>query len=307
VTRVLDGRRVAGAIRDEVRDACALLAAAGRRPPRLAVVLVGNDAASAVYVASKTDAAAEVGVATETAALPATADATEVAATLEGLARRDDVDGILLQLPLPAGLPERELIARLDPGKDVDGLHPLNIGKLWSDEPGFLPCTPAGIVELLRRSDVPLAGRHAVVVGRSRLVGKPLAGLLLREHATVTVCHSRTRDLASVCRQADVLVAAVGRPALLGAEHVREGAVVVDVGINRLSDRALVERLFPGDSRRLATLEERGAVLVGDVDFTAVAPRAAAITPVPGGVGPLTVAMLLANTVLASRRRQGLE
>jgi methylenetetrahydrofolate dehydrogenase (NADP+)/methenyltetrahydrofolate cyclohydrolase len=170
-----------------------------------------------------------------------------------------------------------------------------------------LPCTPSGILELLRRSAVPLAGRHAVVVGRSRLVGKPLAGLLLREHATVTVCHSRTRELAAICRQAEVLVAAVGRPALIGPEHVADGAVVIDVGINRVADRALVERLFPGDRERLATLERRGAVLVGDVDFAAVAPRAAAITPVPGGVGPLTVALLLANTLAASRRRQGFE
>ncbi|MGH9464446.1 MAG: bifunctional 5,10-methylenetetrahydrofolate dehydrogenase/5,10-methenyltetrahydrofolate cyclohydrolase, partial [Thermoanaerobaculia bacterium] len=271
----------------------------------LAVVLVGDDPASKVYVATKTEAAARAGLANESAILPSTASAGEVAAALDGFARRDDVDGILLQLPLPAGLQERELVARIPPEKDVDGLHPLNVGRLWSDEPGPLPCTPAGILELLRRSAVPLAGCRAVVVGRSRLVGRPLAGLLLREHATVTLCHSRTRELAALTRQADLLVAAVGRPALIGPEHVADGATVIDVGINRVTERALVERLFPGDRERLDTLERRGAVLVGDVDYTRVAPRAAAITPVPGGVGPLTVAMLLANTLAAARRRQG--
>ncbi len=307
MTRILDGRPVAAAIRDETRQGCAALVARGGRPPGLAVVLVGEDPASQVYVASKTSAAAQAGLASETVSLPATASAAEVAAAIDALNRRDEVDGLLLQLPLPAGLPVSELVGRIDPEKDVDGLHPINVGRLWSDEPGFLPCTPSGILELLRRSAVPLAGRHAVVVGRSRLVGKPLAGLLLREHATVTVCHSRTRELAAICRQAEVLVAAVGRPALIGPEHVADGAVVIDVGINRVADRALVERLFPGDRERLATLERRGAVLVGDVDFAAVAPRAAAITPVPGGVGPLTVALLLANTLAASRRRQGFE
>ncbi len=306
MTRILDGRPAAAAIREETRQGVATLVAGGGRPPGLAVVLVGEDPASQVYVASKTSAADEAGLVSETVSLPGSANAAEVAAAVEVLNRRDSVDGILLQLPLPAGLPVSELVGRIDPAKDVDGLHPVNVGRLWTDEPGFLPCTPSGIVELLRRSAVPLAGRHAVVVGRSRLVGKPLAGLLLREHATVTVCHSRTSELATVCQQADVLVAAVGRPALIGVEHVREGAVVVDVGINRVSERALIERLFPGDAERLAALDRRGAILVGDVDFTAVAPRAAAITPVPGGVGPLTVALLLANTLVASRRRQGL-
>ncbi len=303
--RTLDGRGVAAAIREEVRRGAAELVAGGGRPPGLAVVLVGEDPASEVYVERKAAAASEAGLMSETVRLPASATATEVATALGDLARRDDVDGILLQLPLPGHLPEHDLIGRLDPDKDVDGLHPVNVGRLWSGDPGFLPCTPAGIVELLRRSGVPLVGRHAVVVGRSRLVGKPLAGLLLREHATVTICHSRTRELAAICRQAEILVAAVGQPALIGAEHVAEGATVVDVGINRVTDRGLVERLFPGDGERLAALERWGAVLVGDVDFLRAAPRASAITPVPGGVGPLTVAMLLANTLTASRRRQG--
>ncbi|HXO19006.1 MAG TPA: bifunctional methylenetetrahydrofolate dehydrogenase/methenyltetrahydrofolate cyclohydrolase, partial [Thermoanaerobaculia bacterium] len=182
--------------------------------------------------------------------------------------------------------------------------HPVNVGRLWLDEPGFVSATPAGILELLRRYEIPLAGRHAVVVGRSAVVGKPTAALLLRQHCTVTICHSRTPNLAAVTRQADILVAAIGRPALLGPEHVKEGAVVIDVGINRLSDRRDVERLFPGDAERLRRFAARGTTIVGDVDFTRVAPRAAAITPVPGGVGLLTVAMLLVNTLAAARRRQ---
>ncbi|MCB1056093.1 MAG: bifunctional 5,10-methylenetetrahydrofolate dehydrogenase/5,10-methenyltetrahydrofolate cyclohydrolase, partial [Acidobacteria bacterium] len=193
-----------------------------------------------------------------------------------------------------------------DPAKDVDGFHPVNVGRLWADEPGFVPATPAGIIEMLHRYDVPLSGRRAVVVGRSLIVGKPMAGLLLRENCTVTVCHSRTKDLPAVCREADILVAAIGRAAMITADFVAEGAVVVDVGMNRVDDRALVEKLYPGNEKRLDTLARRGAVLVGDVDYTAAAEKASAITPVPGGVGPLTVAMVIANTLTASRRRQGL-
>jgi methylenetetrahydrofolate dehydrogenase (NADP+)/methenyltetrahydrofolate cyclohydrolase len=215
------------------------------------------------------------------------------------------VDGILVQLPLPAHLPTRELLERIDPGKDVDGFHPVNVGRLWTDEPGFVPCTPAGIVELLRRNGVELAGRRAVVVGRSNIVGKPMAGLLVRESCTVTVAHSRTRDLAEVCREADVLVAAVGRAGLIGPEHVHAGSVVVDVGMNRVADRGLAQRLVGSDPDRMAAFERNGSVLVGDVDFAAVAPVVAAITPVPGGVGPLTVAMLISNAVAAARRLRG--
>jgi methylenetetrahydrofolate dehydrogenase (NADP+)/methenyltetrahydrofolate cyclohydrolase len=211
-----------------------------------------------------------------------------------------------VQLPLPAHLATRRLLERVDPSKDVDGFHPMNVGRLWTDEAGFVPCTPAGIVEMLKRYAIPLVGKHAVVVGRSTIVGKPMAALLLREQCTVTVAHSRTADLAATCREADLVVAAVGRAGLIGAGHVREGAVVIDVGMNRVSDRGLVSRLVGGDAKRLAAFEKNGSVLVGDVDFPAVAPRAAAITPVPGGVGPLTVAMLIANTVEAARRRLGL-
>jgi methylenetetrahydrofolate dehydrogenase (NADP+)/methenyltetrahydrofolate cyclohydrolase len=306
VTRLLEGRPVAAAVRGEVAAAVERLVAAGGRRPGLAAVLVGEDPASEVYVASKTRGCREVGMAGRTVRLPATAGAAEVAAAIAALNADPAVDGILVQLPLPAGLPARDLLARVDPAKDVDGFHPWNVGRLWLDEEGFVPATPLGILELLRRHDVALAGRHAVVVGRSSIVGKPVAALLLRAQATVTVCHSRTHDLAALCRRADVLVAAVGKPALIGAEHVREGVVVVDVGIHRVSVAAEVERLFPGDEGRRQALRRQGFVLVGDVDFARVAPRAAAITPVPGGVGPLTVAMLLANTLRAAERRQGL-
>ncbi len=211
-----------------------------------------------------------------------------------------------MQLPLPSHIAERRVLDRVAPDKDVDGFHPVSVGRLWLDEPGFAPATPTGILELLRRYGIPLAGKNAVVVGRSAIVGKPTAALLLRAGCTVSICHSLTRDLAAVTREADVLVTAVGRPGLIGADHVQEGAVVVDVGINRVADAALVERLFPGDEGRREQLARRGSTIVGDVDFTAVARRAAAITPVPGGVGLLTVAMLLANTLAAARLRQGL-
>ncbi len=296
---------MAARIRAEVAEETHRWIPTAGRPPGLAVALVGGDPASAVYVRSKRRAAEEAGFASRTLELPATIATADLLERIEELNRDDEIDGILVQLPLPGGLPEDEILAAVDPEKDVDGLHPVNVGRLWLDLPGLTPATPSGIIELLRRSEIPLAGKRAVIVGRSRLVGKPLAALLLREQATVTICHSRTRDLDAVCREADLLVAAVGRPALIGPEHVRRGAVVIDVGINRVTDAATVERLFPGDATRRERLESRGSVLVGDVDFTRVAPRAAAITPVPGGVGPLTVAMLLANTLAAARRRLG--
>lgn len=303
---ILDGKAVAADVRREVAAGVAKMTAAGARTPGLAVVLVGEDPASAVYVGSKVKACAEVGMASRKLALPATASADDLRTAIDALNRDDAVDGFLVQLPLPGDLPAREMLARVDPDKDVDGFHAVNVGRLWLGEPGFAPATPSGILTLLARYEIPLAGRHAVIVGRSNIVGKPLAAMLLAENATVTVCHSQTRDLDAICRQADVLVAAVGRTAMIGPEAVKEGAVVIDVGTNRVSDRATVERLFPGDAGRLDTLERRGSILTGDVDFTRVKERAAAITPVPGGVGPLTVAMLLVNTLEASRRRQGL-
>jgi methylenetetrahydrofolate dehydrogenase (NADP+)/methenyltetrahydrofolate cyclohydrolase len=307
MTNLLDGKATAATIRAEVAQGVAALRAAGGRPPGLAAVLVGEDPASQVYVGSKVRGCAEVGAESRTIRLPATTSESELLALIDDLNQDDAVDGILVQLPLPRQIAERRVVERILPEKDVDGFHPENVGRLWLDQEGFAPATPAGIVELLKRSAIPLAGRRAVVVGRSSIVGKPMAGLLLRESCTVTVCHSRTRDLAAITSQAEILVAAVGRPAMLGAEHVAEGAVVIDVGINRLTDRAAVEALFPGDEARARQLETRGSTLVGDVDFTRVAPKAAAITPVPGGVGPLTVAMVLVNTLNAARRRQNLE
>ena len=303
---ILDGKTAAAAIRAEVADGVRALTAAGLRPPGLAAVLVGDDPASQVYVGSKIKASAEVGLVSRTLRRSATLGEEELIELVDELNADDAIDGILVQLPLPRGIDERRVIARVSPDKDVDGFHPLNAGRLWLDEPGFVPATPYGILELLRRNQVPMVGRRAVVVGRSPTVGKPMAALLLREHCTVTVCHSRTADLAAVTRQADILVAAIGRAHLIGAEHVKPGAVVVDVGINRLTERADVERLLPGDADRLRQLEAKGSVLVGDVDFASVAPLAGAISPVPGGVGPLTVAMLMVNTLAAARQRQGL-
>lgn len=307
MTRLLDGRALARTLRNEVAEAVRKLRDQGHRPPGLSVILVGDDPASQVYVGSKEKAAAEAGFHGGTVRLPAETSAEKVAQAIDRLNADDAIDGFLVQLPLPKPLPERELLDRVDPEKDVDGFHPLNVGRLWLDQPAFAPATPSGILELLRRERIELEGKHAVIVGRSAIVGKPMAALLLREHCTVTICHSRTRDLEAVCRQADLLVAAVGRPGMIGPRHVREGAVVIDVGINRLTERSDLERFFPGDEKRLETFERRGSTLIGDVDFTAVAERCEAITPVPGGVGPLTVASLLVNTLHAARRHLGLE
>jgi methylenetetrahydrofolate dehydrogenase (NADP+)/methenyltetrahydrofolate cyclohydrolase len=304
--RILEGKSLAAALRSEVAAGVRELTAAGLRPPCLAAVLVGEDPASQVYVGSKTKSCGEAGILSRTLRLPATTTESELLAAVDGLNADDAVDGILVQLPLPKQITERHAIDRILPEKDVDGFHPMNVGRLWLDEPGFVSATPFGIQVLLRHAGIPLAGKHAVIVGRSAIVGKPMAALLLREHCTVTVCHSRTADLAAVTRQADILVAAVGRPGMIGPEHVKEGAVVIDVGINRLRERSEVERFFPGDAERLRQLETRGSTILGDVDLVRVAPKAAAYTPVPGGVGLLTVAMLLVNTLNAARLRQGL-
>ncbi len=304
--RLLDGRAVAAELRAEVAAGVEELGRAGARAPGLAAMLVGNDPASAVYVRNKARACEEVGIRSRTLELPAAASESELLALLDRLNEDPEVDGILVQLPLPPGLAADRCLARVRPDKDVDGFHPENVGRLWLGQPGFAPATPGGILELLRRCKIPLQGRHAVIVGRSAIVGKPLAALLLAAHATVTLCHSRTAGLEEHCRRADLLVAAIGRPGFFGPEHVQPGAVVIDVGINRIVDPELLERLFPGDAKRRAGFESRGWALAGDVDFHRVAPRVAAITPVPGGVGPLTVAMLLVNTLTACRRRLGL-
>ncbi len=305
--RILDGQAVAATIRAEVAQEVSTLVARGLRPPGLTVVFAGDDPASAVYVGSKTKNSAEAGMVGRTVRLPAETTESELIATIDQLNADDAVDGMLVQLPLPGGLSERAILDRIDPDKDVDGFHPVNVGRLWSGQRGFVPATPAGIIQLLRRSDISPAGKHAVIVGRSNIVGKPMAALLLAENATVTICHSRTPDLAAVCRGADILVAAVGKAGLIGPDYVKEGAVVIDVGMNRVTDRAVVEHLFGDNPAKLAGFEKRGSVLTGDVDFGRVAPKAAAITPVPGGVGPLTVAMLLVNTLTAAKRRQGFD
>ena len=276
---LIDGRAVAAAVRRRVAERVAAFAAAEGRPPGLATVLVGDDPASRVYVGGKHRACAEVGMASFDVVLEASTSQAALHEQIDELVADPRVDGMIVQLPLPPGLDGEEALARIPAAKDADGLTPASQGQLATLRPGLRPATPAGVVELLRAYDVPLKGAHAVIVGRSEIVGKPLAHLLLEADCTVTVCHSRTRDLAEVTRQADVLVAAVGRPRLLGAEHVREGAVVIDVGINRL---------------------EEG--LVGDVDLPAMLDRVSLITPVPGGVGPMTIAMLLENTVAAAER-----
>jgi methylenetetrahydrofolate dehydrogenase (NADP+)/methenyltetrahydrofolate cyclohydrolase len=304
--KILDGKAAAAEIRAEVAAGVRALAGAGGRPPQLVAVLVGENPASQAYVGSKVRGCAEVGMLSRTLRLPAGTSETELLALLDGLNADDAVDGILVQLPLPSQITEKRVLDRVDPAKDVDGFHPVNVGRLWLDEEGLTPATPTGIVALLKRNGIPLAGRRAVIVGRSAIVGKPMAGLLLRENCTVTVCHSRTADLAAVTREADLLVAAIGRAGMIGPDHVREGAVVVDVGMNRLADPAEVERLYPGDEERARQLAAKGYILVGDVDFTRVAPKASRITPVPGGVGPLTVAMVIAGTLKASRLRQGI-
>ncbi|MEM8962610.1 MAG: bifunctional 5,10-methylenetetrahydrofolate dehydrogenase/5,10-methenyltetrahydrofolate cyclohydrolase [Acidobacteriota bacterium] len=306
MTTILDGHAIAATMRAEVKEAVDAMIANGARPPSLTAVLVGDNPASSTYVASKTKACKNAGLIGETLRLPADVSHETLDRHLRALAANDEVDGILVQLPLPDHLPTRTVLETVPPEKDVDGFHAESVGRLWLGEPGLTPATPTGVIELLKRYDIALSGAHAVIVGRSDIVGKPMAALLLRENCTVTICHSRTRDLPAMCRQADLLVAAIGRPAMIGPEHVREGAVVVDVGINRITDAATVEKLYPGNEKRRRGFDKRGSTLTGDVDYERVAPLASAITPVPRGVGPLTVAQLLVNTLTASKRRQGL-
>jgi methylenetetrahydrofolate dehydrogenase (NADP+)/methenyltetrahydrofolate cyclohydrolase len=297
---VLDGAATARAIREELREPVASLTAGGRRPG-LGVLLVGDNPASAVYVRSKTRACEELGIHHETARLPASATTAEVAARVEDYNRRAGIHGILVQLPLPPQVDTTRVLDLMDPAKDVDGFHPDNVGRLVQKRPWLVSCTPAGIMELLARHDIPVGGRRAVVLGRSDIVGKPMALLLLHADATVTVCHSRTRDLPGVTREADILIAAIGRAGLVRAEHVKPGAVVVDVGMNRVEDAALAAEMLPPERR--TEFERKGYALVGDVHAPSVAEVAGALTPVPGGVGPLTIALLLSNTVKAASRR----
>jgi methylenetetrahydrofolate dehydrogenase (NADP+)/methenyltetrahydrofolate cyclohydrolase len=304
--RVLDGAAVAAQIRAEVAPRVAAFAARAGRPPGLGIVLVGDDPASHIYVRNKLKTATDAGLRADLTQLPATASLEEVLGAVERLNRSAVHDGILVQSPLPAAIggdaAERRVFDVVDPDKDVDGFHPVNVGRLVQNRSELAAGTPSGIVELLERSQVPIAGSRAVVIGRSNIVGKPVALLLLHRHATVTICHSRTPDLASIASQADILVAAIGRPAFVTRAFVKPGAAVVDVGTTQVTDRALVDRLFPPDSKRREAFERRGSLVVGDV-HPEVAEVAGALSPVPGGVGPLTIAMLLKNTVRAAELR----
>lgn len=304
-TTILDGKAVAAQIHNDLAKGVEQLIAEGGRQPKLVAVLVGDNPASAAYVGSKARTCAKVGMAGETLRLSSDLTQESLESEIRRLNEDPEVDGILVQLPLPKHIDERRILELVAPEKDADGFHPVNVGRLWTGEDCLAPATPSGIVEMLRRCNIPMSGRHAVIVGRSNIVGKPMAGLLLRENCTVTICHSRTHDLPAVCRNADILVAAVGRTAMVDADYVAEGAVVIDVGMNRVDDEDTVKRLYPDNEKRAARFAKKGYILTGDVDYHRVFEKASAITPVPGGVGPLTVAMVVANTLRASLRNQG--
>jgi len=304
MARVLDGAAIASAIKTEMAEEVKALAAQGIRPG-LAAVLVGHVPASEIYVASKVKTCGELGLYSDLITPPDTVTTDEMLDLVRSLNAREDIDGILIQLPLPKQVDAKFLLDSVSPDKDVDGFHPVNAGKLQAGRPALAPCTPAGVIEILKRSNLPISGQHAVVVGRSDIVGKPVAMLLLHENATVTICHSKTRDLGAITREADILVAAIGRPGFITPEMVKPGATVIDVGINRLTTRGEVDRFFAGDPKREAAFAKRGSTIVGDVHPKAFE-LAGAYTPVPGGVGPLTIAMLMANTVRAARMRRGL-
>jgi len=302
---ILDGARVAEAIKREVAGEAAAFRDKHGIAPCLVAVRVGNDPASAVYVHNKVRTSEMLGLRSEHHELPAETTTEELLAEVERLNARDDVDGILVQLPLPRGIAEANVLEAIDPAKDVDGFHPLNVGRLALGRSGFAPCTPAGIIELLTREGIGLRGQHACIVGRSHIVGRPLAQLLLQHDATVTICHSRTQELAMLTRQADILIAAVGRVGLIRAAHVKPGATVIDVGMNKITNAEMARDFFGGNSAsRVEAIEKRGFTLVGDVHPAEVVQVARYLTPVPGGVGPLTVAMLMRNTLTAAQQRR---
>jgi methylenetetrahydrofolate dehydrogenase (NADP+)/methenyltetrahydrofolate cyclohydrolase len=303
MARTLDGAGIASAIKAEVAAEVRELAGRGIRPG-LAAVLVGHVPASEIYVRSKVQACQELGIYSELITPPETVTTEEMLDLVAALNDRDDIDGILIQLPLPNQVDAKVLLDAVSPTKDVDGFHPVNAGKLQAGRPALAPCTPAGVIEILRRSGIEMAGRRAVVVGRSDIVGKPVAMLLLNENATVTICHSKTRDLGAITLEADILVAAIGRAGFITPEMVKPGGTIIDVGINRITDRAEFERFFAGNPKREAAFAKRGSVVVGDV-HPAAFEVAGAYTPVPGGVGLLTIAMLMANTVRAAKMRRG--
>jgi methylenetetrahydrofolate dehydrogenase (NADP+)/methenyltetrahydrofolate cyclohydrolase len=300
---ILDGNKIAAQIRAEVAEDVKQLSARGNRPG-LAVILAGHNPASEIYVRNKVKACEQLGIFSEKLTPPDSVSTEELLAMVQQLNQRDDIDGILVQLPLPQQVDTRKVLLAVAPEKDVDGLHPVNVGYLVTQRPGLVPCTPSGVIEILKRSNVPIAGQSAVVVGRSDLVGKPAAMLLLNGNATVTICHSKTRDLPAVCRQADILVAAIGKAGMVTKDFVKPGAIVIDVGTTKITDRAEFEKFFAGDAARKKSFAEKGSTLIGDVD-PRVAEVAGALTPVPGGVGPLTIAMLMVNTVKACRMRRG--
>jgi len=299
---VLDGVAIAAEIKAEVAAEVSALAGMGVRPG-LAVILVGSVAASEIYVRSKVKTCGELGIYSEMRTPPEAITTEELLAMVAELNGRDDIDGILIQLPLPAHVDTKRLLEAVSPEKDVDGFHPVNVGRLQSGQPGLQPCTPAGVMEMLRRRGISVAGKNAVVIGRSDIVGKPMAMLLLNASATVTICHSKTADLAAVTRGADILVAAIGRAGYVTEDMVKPGAVVIDVGINRETDERKVQEFFGDDAGRAATFAKRGSVVVGDVHPAAFR-TSSAYTPVPGGVGALTIAMLMSNTVKAAKLRR---
>ena len=305
--RLLDGTGVANQIRAESAPAVAAFTASAGRPPGLAIVLVGDDPASAIYVRGKLKSAGEAGLRADLERLPATASLDELLSIVARLNANDVHDGILVQSPLPAAMgadAERRVFDAIDPAKDVDGFHPINVGQLVQNRATLVACTPSGVIRLLEQSDIRIAGAHAVVIGRSDIVGKPMALLLLHRNATVTVCHSRTVDLPRIASEGDILVSAIGRPGFVTPAFVKPGATVVDVGTTQVSDRSVIDRLFPVGSKRRDVFERKGSLVVGDV-HPDVAEVAGALSPVPGGVGPLTIAMLLNNTVAAALARAG--
>ena len=303
--RILDGNRVRDEIKGELKPRIAALAAHGR-PPGLAVVLVGHNPASEIYVRNKIKTCHDLGIYSESITPPDSISTQELLDIVEALNARPEIDGILVQLPLPAQVDTKRILMAVSPAKDVDGFHPCNVGALVAGLPAPRACTPAGIIQLLKRAGIPIAGHRAVIVGRSDIVGKPAAMLLLHEHATVTICHSKTPDLPAVCREADILVAAIGRAAMITGDFIKQGATVIDVGTNRVDNRADAARIFRNSPEKLAAFDQKGSLLVGDVDPVDVLKFAGAYTPVPGGVGPLTIAMLMFNTVAAAERNLGI-
>ena len=304
--KALDGALVANAIKSEVAAEVAQLREKYGVAPCLAVVRVGGDPASEVYVRNKVKTSQELGLLSEHHSLPAETTTEELLALVNQLNTRNEIDALLVQLPLPPQIDERQVLEAINPAKDVDGFHPINVGRLSLSQPTLTPCTPAGVIELLNRYEIPLRGANVCVVGRSNIVGRPLAQLFLQNDATVTIAHSRTRDLADVTREADILAVAIGRAGFIRAEHIKPGAVVIDVGMNKVTDEAQARELFGAETeKRLRTIAKRGFTLVGDVNPGEAAGVAGYLTPVPGGVGLLTVALLMKNTVEAAKRRRG--